>query len=130
MASHAQNRTPVVSVDRLSRATAGLVFSLIASSILGLTIAGSSAGLSATLLGTLTLASLVLHPICARQSGYRPAIVIAVITAVAALLTFVSSYGYGRIGPEGFVTVLWGLLQVAVIKLAYDANRRTRMRLV
>lgn len=127
MKTEAPDRIIAVSGDKFPRATAGLVVFLVASSLLGLTVAGSSVGMPAVLLGTLTVGSLMLSPICAKRTGYRAAIGIATITALASLLTIVSSYAYGRTTPEGFATTFWGLLQIAVIKLAYDAHRKTRM---
>lgn len=119
----------VTGAERFSRETAGLVLSLVASSTLGLTVAGSRTGLAAVFLGLLTLSSLILSPVCAKRSGYRVAIGVAAITVVSSVVTLFSTSIYWFVSFEGFGTALWGFVQIVVVKFAYDAYRENKTRL-
>ena len=125
----APSRMVVTGAGRFSRETAGLVLSLVASSTLGLTVAGSRTGLAAVFLGLLTLSSLILSPVCAKRSGYRAAIGVAAITVLSSVVTLFSTSIYGLISFEGFGTALWGFIQIVVVKFAYDAYRENKTRL-
>ena len=125
----ALSRTVVTGADRFSRETAGLVLSLVASSALGFTVAGSRTGLAAAILGLLTLSSLILSPVCAKRSGYRAAMGVAAITVLSSVMTLFSTSIYGLISFEGFGAALWGFVQIVVLKFAYGAYRENKTRL-
>ena len=123
------SRMAVTGADKFPRGTAGLVLSLVASSFLGFAVAGSRTGLAAVFLSLLTLSSLILSPVCAKRSGYRAAIGVAAFTVLSSVVTLFSTSIYGLISFEGFGPVLWGFVQIVILKFAYGAYRENKTRL-
>ena len=116
---------PIGSV-RIPRGNSGLLFSLLAGSALGVTIAGSSKGFEAVFLDLLTISSIILLPICAKRSGYRLALGIAAITIPTSIATLLSPSVYPLISSEGIGIILWGLTQIAIAKFAYTAYKQAQ----
>jgi hypothetical protein len=125
--NRAPTRIDILGKARISRDNAGLLFSLIAGSAVGVTVAGSNDGFQATFLSLLTISSLVLLPICAKRSGYRVALGIAVITIPTLMVTFLSRPMFTLTSPEGIGIVLWGLTQIAVARFAYAAYTENKI---
>lgn len=111
---------------RFSGENVGLLLSLLAGSALGVTIAGSSTGFEAAFLDFLTISSLIIVPICAKRSGYRLALGIGIIAIPTSIATLLSRSAYPLISPEQITLILWGVTQIAVVKLAYTAHKHAQ----
>ena len=124
----ASTRT-ALGITRFSRNSLAVVFSLVASSVLGIAVAGSKAGLVAVFLDLLVISSIILGPVCAKRSGYRIAIGIGAITILSATTILVSGSINSVISPEALSASTWAFIQIAVIQSAYNAYRENKSRL-
>ena len=119
----------VLGITRFSRNSLAVVFSLVASSALGMAVAGSKAGLVAAFLNLLVISSIILSPVCAKRNGYRIAIGIGVITILSATAILVSGSINSVMSREGLSASTWAFIQIAVIQFAYNAYRENISRL-
>jgi len=93
-----------------------------ASSALGMAVAGSITNLGAVFLNLLAILSIALCPVCLKGSGYRIAIGIGTITTLSAAAILVSR-SVNIISTEGLATSTWALIQIAIVKFAYRAYK-------
>lgn len=125
----APSRILFVPVTGLSANGLGVLFSLACSSVLGMIVSGFGGGLQSSFLTLQVVLSTLLLPVCAKRSGYRMAIGIATIAILSACLILVFfQASTGLISPEGVATIAWALIQVAIVRFAYSADREQNTR--
>lgn len=120
--SEALSRTVLRPRVTFPRNSLRVTVSLLASSALGMAVAGSITDLGAVFLDLLVILSIVLCPVCMKGSGYRTAIGIGAITILSAAVILVSR-SVNIISPEGLSTSTWALIQIAIVKFGYSAYK-------